>query len=246
MTNPFEGHEDGPQAGGVGFNPLDPQSRRAMHHARREAKREFREQLKDQVRANAAAGWGAGFGPGFGGGFGPGFGPGGFGFGPGGRGGPRGPRGHRGRGRGRGRRGDTRAAILALLTERPMHGYEMIQQIADRSNGLWRPSPGSIYPTLQLLVDEGLIVATEADGSKRLFELTDAGREATATAQTPPWEEIADDADPDEVNLRAAAGQLAAAVFQSSHAATADQHKRIVDIINKARKEIYGVLGEDD
>jgi DNA-binding PadR family transcriptional regulator len=243
MTNPFEGHEDGPQAGGVGFNPLDPQSRRAMHHARREAKREFREQLKDQVRANAAAGWGAGFGPGFGGGFGPGFGPGGFGFGPGGRGGPRG---HRGRGRGRGRRGDTRAAILALLTERPMHGYEMIQQIADRSNGLWRPSPGSIYPTLQLLVDEGLIVATEADGSKRLFELTDAGREATATAQTPPWEEIADDADPDEVNLRAAAGQLAAAVFQSSHAATADQHKRIVDIINKARKEIYGVLGEDD
>jgi DNA-binding PadR family transcriptional regulator len=127
-----------------------------------------------------------------------------------------------------------------------MHGYEMIQQIGHRSDGLWRPSPGSVYPTLQLLVDEGLIVATESEGSKRLFELTDAGREATATAKTPPWEEITDDADPNEVNLRAAAAQLAAAVFQAAHAASADQQKRIVDIVNKARREIYGVLGEDE
>ncbi|MDT5011749.1 MAG: hypothetical protein QOH57_3366 [Mycobacterium sp.] len=238
MTNPFEGQDDGPQVSGFGFDPMDPHSRRALHHARREAKREMREQLKDQLRASAAAGggWGPGFGPGGRGGFG--FGP---GFGPGGgRGGPRG----RGRGRGRGRRGDVRAAILALLAERPMHGYEMIQQISDRSNGLWRPSPGSVYPTLQLLVDEGLIVGTESEGSKKLFELTDAGREATATTQTPPWEEITDDADPNEVNLRAAAGQLMAAVFQAGHACSADQQKRIVDIVNNARREIYGVLGE--
>src|SRR5690625_1622012 len=87
----------------------------------------------------------------------PGFGPGpGFGFGPGPRGGRRG---HGRRGHGRGRRGDVRAAILLLLAERPMHGYEMIQQIAERSQELWRPSPGSVYPTLQLLTDEGLITA---------------------------------------------------------------------------------------
>ena len=74
--------------------------------------------------------------------------------------GPGGPRGRGRGGRGRGKRGDVRAAILKLLAERPMHGYEMIQEIAERSQNLWRPSPGSVYPTLQLLVDEGLLVAT--------------------------------------------------------------------------------------
>ena len=125
-----------------------------------------------------------------------------------------------------------------------MHGYEMIQEIAERSNGLWQPSPGSIYPTLQMLVDEGLIVATESGGSKRLFELTDEGRNAAAQTETPPWEEIAEGADPNVVNLRAAFGQLAAAVFQGAQAATPAQQKRIVDIVNTARRDIYGVLGE--
>ncbi len=125
-----------------------------------------------------------------------------------------------------------------------MHGYEMIQEIAERSNGLWQPSPGSIYPTLQMLVDEGLIVAAESGGSKRLFELTDEGRNAAAQTETPPWEEIAEGADPNVVNLRAALGQLAAAVFQGAQAATPAQQKRIVDIVNTARRDIYGVLGE--
>jgi DNA-binding PadR family transcriptional regulator len=243
MTQPFEGPEDGPDTGGFGFGPFDPDSRRAMHQARREARREMRGILKGHARGHGGGfgfnfdpGFGAG-GPGFGFGYGPGFGP---GFGPGGARRARG--GHRGRGRSR--RGDVRAAILALLAERPMHGYEMIKEIAARSNGLWRPSPGSVYPTLQLLVDEGLIVATESEGSKQLFELTDDGREATANAQTPPWEEITEGADPNEVNLRASFGQFAAAVFQGAHAATPEQQKRILDIVNNARRDIYGVLGE--
>ena len=235
MTEQFEGPEDGPAVEGFGFGPFDPHSRRAMHHARREAHRQMRGILKDHARGG---GFGYGFEPGFGaGGPGFGFGP---GFGPGGARRARG--GHRGRGRGR--RGDVRAAILALLAERPMHGYEMIQEIAARSNGLWRPSPGSVYPTLQLLVDEGLIVGRESEGSKRLFELTDDGREATASAQTPPWEEIAEGADPNEVSLRASFSQFAAAVFQGAHAATPEQQKRILDIVNNARRDIYGVLGE--
>ena len=135
---------------------------------------------------------------------------------------------------------------MALLAERPIHGYEMIQEIGERSNGLWRPSPGSVYPTLQLLVDEGLIVATETEGSKKLCELTDEGREAAAKTETPPWEEIAEGVDPNEVNLRAALGQLAGALFQSAHAATPEQQKRIVDIVNNARRDIYGILGETD
>lgn len=139
-----------------------------------------------------------------------------------------------------------RAAIVTLLADRPMHGYEMIQEIAERSNGLWKPSPGSVYPTLQLLVDEGLIVGTETDGSKKLFELTAEGREAADKIATPPWEEITEDADPGQLNLRAATGQLFGAVAQSSHAATAEQQQRIVDILNAARRDIYQILGETE
>ena len=81
----------------------------------------------------------------------------------------------RGPGGGRRRRGDVRAAILALLLERPMHGYEMIQELESRTSGAWRPSAGSIYPTLQLLEDEGLVAGEQSDGRRR-FALTDAGR----------------------------------------------------------------------
>lgn len=236
MSNPFT-PPTGPFGGqpglGFGFTPgLEfGDARRARHEARRQARREFREHLRDHD--------GGGFGPDFGRGFGPGFGP-GFGFGPGGRRGGRRRGGH-----GRGRRGDVRAAILTLLAERPMHGYEMIQQIAERSNGIWRPSPGSVYPTLQLLGDEGLILASETDRSKKLFELTEEGRAAAEKIETPPWDEIAEGADPGQVNLRAAVGQLFGAVAQSAHTATPEQQQRIVDIVNNARREIYGILGED-
>lgn len=229
--SPFEGR-------GFGFGPQD---RRTLHEQRRHTRREFR----DHVRENRGdAGFGPGFGPGFG--FGPGkFGPGkfgpGFGFGPGGRrGGPRGG--------GRGRRGDVRAAILKLLTDRPMHGYEMIQEINERSQQLWKPSPGSVYPTLQLLVDEGLLVSTEAEGSKKLFELTDEGRAAAEKIETAPWDAIAADLQeeaPGALGLRNAVGQLTGAVIQASHAATEEQQQRIVDIVNNARREVYQVLSED-
>jgi len=126
-----------------------------------------------------------------------------------------------------------------------MHGYEMIQQIAERSNGIWRPSPGSVYPTLQLLADEGLITASETDGSKKLFELTDTGRAAAEKVETPPWEVITEGADPGQVNLRAAIGQLFGAVAQSAHTATEEQQQRIVELLNNARREVYGILGED-
>ncbi len=86
----------------------------------------------------------------------------------------RGPRYGRGRGGPRARRGDVRAAVLALLAERPMHGYEMIKEIEERTEGAWTPSAGSIYPTLQMLEDEGLIRGEESDG-KRRFTLTEAG-----------------------------------------------------------------------
>jgi len=234
MTNPFI-----PPPGGFGFGPGD---RRAFHQQRRQARREFRDNLRDHLREHPAGpGFEAnlGFGPGRG--FEFGFDPrGGFGFGPGG------PRGRGRGGRGRGKRGDVRAAILKLLVERPMHGYEMIQEIAERSQNLWRPSPGSVYPTLQLLVDEGLLVARESEGSKKLFELTDEGRAAADKIETPPWQEIADGVEPGHVNLRSAIAQLMGAVAQSAHTANDEQQERIVDIVNNARREVYQILGESE
>ncbi len=124
-----------------------------------------------------------------------------------------------------------------------MHGYEMIQEIKERSGDLWRPSPGSVYPTLQLLVDEGLI-NDEGSGSRRLYALTDEGRAAAEKIGTPPWEEIARDADPRDVSLRDAIGQLMGATVQVAQAATDDQKRRAVEILNAARRELYGILGE--
>ncbi len=134
---------------------------------------------------------------------------------------------------------------MKLLAERPMHGYEMIQEIAARTDGLWKPSPGSVYPTLALLEDEGMIAASETEGSKKLFDLTEDGRAAAEKIETAPWEEIVEGADPGQVSLRTAAGQLFAAVGQSAHAATTEQQERIVEILNNARREVYQILGED-
>src|ERR1700733_1796055 len=117
------------------------------------------------------------------------FGPGPFGFGRGGGfGGPR------GRGR-KARRGDIRTAALLLLAEEPRNGYQIMQEIEERSDGVWRPSPGSTYPALQQLEDEGLIRAQEQDGRK-LFQLTDAGREHVKERgedKPAPWEQMSDD-----------------------------------------------------
>src|ERR1700744_3271984 len=243
MNNPFP-HVGGPFAGGpgpsgFGFTPLD---RRTLPEHRRPARREFRGLVRDHDAGHDGP-FGPGFGRGFGRGLGPGgFGPGGFGpgLGPAGRGGRRGGHGRRGR------RGDVRAAILVLLAERPMHGYEIIQEVAERSQDLWKPSPGSVYPTLQLLVDEGLTVSTESEGSKKLFALTDAGKEAAEKGAPPPWEEIPDGAAPAQMNLRSAVGQLFGAVAQSAHAANEAQQQRILDIVNNARREIYTILAEGD
>ncbi len=140
--------------------------------------------------------------------------------------------------------------MLALLAERPMHGYEMIQQITERSNGLWRPSPGSVYPTLQLLADEGLVSASEEAGGKKLFTLTEAGQaEAAKQQDNPPWQQAAEavgEVEPSELSLRKALAQLAAAVYQMSGQGTAEQKARAVEAVNEARRRIYAILGESD
>jgi DNA-binding PadR family transcriptional regulator len=156
------------------------------------------------------------------------------GFGP-----PFGPPG-RGPGGGRRRRGDVRAAILALLLERPMHGYEMIQELEARTSGAWRPSAGSIYPTLQLLEDEGLVAGEQSEGRRR-FALTDAGREEAAKLRRPPWED--GEGDPAAAGLREAGFQLGAAVMHAARTGSSEQVGEVRDVLVDARRRIYAILG---
>ena len=144
----------------------------------------------------------------------------------------------------RARRGDVRVAVLRLLSEQPMHGYQVIQELSARSGGAWSPSPGSVYPTLQLLEDEGLVAGEETAG-KRVFHLTEAGKaEATAAADAPaPWDEAADASTSNE--LREAIGRLVAAVRQVAHTANEDQKARTVEVLTEARKKLYAILSED-
>jgi DNA-binding PadR family transcriptional regulator len=165
-------------------------------------------------------------------------------FGPFGPPGPPGP--WRGRGRGRRGRGDVRAAILALLAERPMHGYEMIQELEARTGGVWRPSPGSVYPTLQLLEDEGLIAGEESEGRRR-FALTDAGRaEAERQDQRAPWEQVTAGVAPGTWNLRDAIAQVAQASWSVGSVGTEAQQAKALEILHDARRRLYAILAEGD
>jgi DNA-binding PadR family transcriptional regulator len=184
-----------------------------------------------EERMRGGFGWRMPFPPPWGGGFGPG-GPGGHGHGPG-----------HGRG-GRGRRPNVRAAVLALLAERPMHGYEMITELESRTGGVWRPSPGSIYPTLQLLEDEGLIVSEETGGRKR-FTLTETGRtEAAAATEPPAWENIGDETMENWRELRDAGFGAMNALRQVMTTGTDEQRSRAVEVISEARRKLYAILAD--
>jgi DNA-binding PadR family transcriptional regulator len=162
-------------------------------------------------------------------------------------GGPMGPRGGRGRGPGgRARRGDVRAAVIALLAERPMHGYEIIQELAERTGGIWKPSPGSVYPTLQLLEDEGH-VAAEEDGGKRRFSLTESGRELAAeiAERKAPWQEVTDGVEPGIFALRHSFGLLFEATAQIGRAGTPEQQVEAEAILAETRRRLYAILAAE-
>ena len=134
--------------------------------------------------------------------------------------------------------------MLALLLERPMHGYELIQQIEERSGGVWRPSPGSIYPTLQLLADEGLVSGDES-GGRRLFTLTDAGREEASRYEgRSPFNQERDETFEVAHRFRAEMGQLGMAVWQVAQVGTEAQRAEILDVLAEARRRAYQLLAD--
>jgi len=164
------------------------------------------------------------------GGYGPPFGPGFGGFG-------RGPR---------ARRGDVRAAMLVLLAEEPRNGYGLMQEIEARSNGAWRPSPGSVYPALSQLEDEGLVRAEEA-GGRKLFDLTPEGRAYVtehADELGTPWEEVGGGEPIGE--LRTLVFSVGAAVMQVVQAGTPEQVAEAAKVLEQTRRSLYRILAGDD
>ncbi|WP_162893084.1 PadR family transcriptional regulator [Microbacterium halotolerans] len=140
-------------------------------------------------------------------------------------------------------RGDVRAAVLVLLAEEPMHGYQIIREIESRSGGVWKPSAGSVYPTLQLFADEGL-VSVEESGGRKVYALTDAGREEAERADV-PWDDAAA-GDGGRIPALAKAGiDLAGAVGQVARTGTPEQAERVVTVLSDARKRVYAILAED-
>ena len=203
---------------------------------------------RDHGRGRERGGPGSRFGPGFGAGFGAVF---------GGRGGPFGefpfggfggfPGGRRRRGP-RVRRGDVRSAILALLAEEPRNGYQIIQELVERSGGIWRPSPGSVYPALQQLEDEGLVRAEEQDG-RRQYHLTDAGREYVAARtdeHAAPWETVADSVHNDMIELQTAFGQVGIAFGQVVQSGSAAQVAEARRVLTDTRRALYRILAEGE
>jgi DNA-binding PadR family transcriptional regulator len=157
--------------------------------------------------------------------------------------------GHRGRHHGRkARRGDIRTAALLLLTEEARNGYPIRHEIEERSQGAWRPSPGSVYPTLQQLEDEGLVRSTE-NGGQHLFEATDAGRaalEERGQDVPPPWEAMAGGVGKQALEFRLLIRQVVSAAMQvtqaGSNAQIAEASKLLVDL----RRSLYRILAEGD
>ena len=155
-----------------------------------------------------------------------------------GGGGPRGPR---------ARRGDVRTALLVLLAEEPRNGYQLMQAIEERSAGAWRPSPGSVYPTLQQLEDEGLVATTERDG-QRAFDITDAGRKVVddrAEDAPAPWDAGTGDVGQGARELMKLVRDVANAAAQVVRAGDEQQVQQAREVLTEANRSLYRILAGD-
>ena len=151
-----------------------------------------------------------------------------------------------GGGRGRRRRGDVRLALLMLLDEEPRNGYQLMQTIEERSDGRWRPSPGSVYPTLAQLEDEGLIRGIDRDGTK-LFEITDQGRErlGQSTVDPAPWAQEDDPASHSLSEIGSQMFQIAKAAWQVAQEGDERQVEKACETLAETRRALYGILAQD-
>jgi DNA-binding PadR family transcriptional regulator len=143
------------------------------------------------------------------------------------------------------RRGDVRVAILSLLSENPSNGYGLIKQITDRSGGTWYPSPGSIYPTLQQLVDEELVEPT-GTGKRTDFQLTATGKEwvATHSGELAQVWQSADARMEADAGLHESIAKLMGVIHQLRFAASDAQRAKAIETLDETRRALYAILAD--
>lgn len=145
-------------------------------------------------------------------------------------------------------RGNVRAAILLLLAEEPRNGYQIMQEIGERSRGVWSPSPGSVYPAVQQLEDEGLVVAQESEG-QRLLRLTDTGRAHVDDHRDElgsPWDEMSGSVGDDVHELFSLMRQVAGALVQVAHAGNPAYVVKAAELLRQTKRGLYRILAEDE
>ena len=155
--------------------------------------------------------------------------------------------GPRGRGR-KARRGDIRTAALLLLAEEPRNGYQIMQEVEERSDGVWRPSPGSVYPALSQLEDEGLIRSEEGDGRK-LFALTDAGRayvQERGEDRPAPWEQMSGEVSDEAHELGKLMREVGFAFVQVMRTGGAEQMGKAREVLSATRRDLYRILADGE
>jgi DNA-binding PadR family transcriptional regulator len=172
-----------------------------------------------------------------------------------GRGGPFGgdPFDEDGGGRRRHRRGDIKYALLELLAEQPRHGYELIKELEQRYGGFYRPSPGTVYPTLQLLEDEGHLTSESVEG-KRVYTITDSGRQLLeehrrqnpGDERGPHQHGFRRGAGPELHQLRESGMGLVASVMQVARHGTPAQIQAVLKVLDSTRREIYAILSQNE
>lgn len=142
-------------------------------------------------------------------------------------------------------RGDIKYLLLALLAEQPQHGYQLIKELEARQGGFYRPSPGSVYPTLQLLEEGGYLTSEQIEG-KRVYTITDSGRELLAERDNAGGLRDQVDTQQPLIELKNAVMELTAAVMQVARGGNLDRVGRVREILKRAKREIYSILAEED
>jgi DNA-binding PadR family transcriptional regulator len=149
----------------------------------------------------------------------------------------------------RAKRGDVRAAALALIAEEPRNGYQIIQEISDRSEGVWRPSPGAVYPALAQLEDEGLIEATAQDSGRRQYRLTDKGQQYVTSHPEEveaPWDVMVRSVGSDAVEMRRLFRDVVLAAVQVARVGTDAQVEQARQALSDTRRRLYRILAADE
>ena len=142
-------------------------------------------------------------------------------------------------------RGDIKYILLALLSEQPRHGYQLIKELESRYGGFYRPSPGSVYPTLQLLEEGGYLTSEQVEG-KRVYTITDSGKQLLGERDNPVDRIDRVDSQPQLIELKDAITELSAAVMQVARSGNLDRVSRVRDILNRVKREIYTILAQED